>query len=68
MLRKLIVRETVSLYQAKMHSRLVDRAAAGEEIVIAKSGRPQGQGSRWRLGRDFDSPLPREVLKEFEGR
>ena len=34
------VRETVSLYDAKTHlSSLVDRAAAGEEILIAKSGR-----------------------------
>jgi prevent-host-death family protein len=83
--RKRIVRETVTLYQAKTHlSRLVDRAAAGEEIVIAKSGRPRarlvpledtralrvsGKGKgRWRLRKDFDAPLPREVLKDFEGR
>ncbi len=33
--------EQVSLYEAKTHlSGLVDRAAAGEEIVIAKSGVP----------------------------
>jgi prevent-host-death family protein len=85
MTRKRVVRETVTLYQAKTHlSRLVDRAAAGEEIVIAKSGRPRarlvpledtrvlrvpGKGKgRWRLRRDFDAPLPREVLEEFEGR
>lgn len=31
----------VNMYEAKTHlSRLVDRAAAGEEIVIAKGGRP----------------------------
>jgi prevent-host-death family protein len=31
----------VSIREAKTHlSRLVDRAAAGEEIVIAKSGKP----------------------------
>lgn len=31
----------VSLREAKRHlSRLVDRAAAGEEIVIARSGKP----------------------------
>ncbi len=40
---KPVVRDTVSLYQAKTHfSQLVERAAAGEEIVIAKSGRPRG--------------------------
>ena len=83
--RKRVVRETVTLYQAKTHlSRLVDRAAAGEEIVIAKSGRPRarlvpledtralrvpgkGKGG-WRLRKNFDAPLPREVLEDFEGR
>ncbi len=33
--------ETVNLYEAKTQlSKLVERAAAGEEIIIAKSGRP----------------------------
>ena len=33
--------DTVNLYEAKTNlSRLVDRAAAGEEIIIAKAGRP----------------------------
>ena len=83
MTRKPVVRETVTLYQAKTNlSRLVERAAAGEEIVIAKSGRPRarlvplddtralrvpGKGKgRWRLRRDFDAPLPPEVLREFK--
>lgn len=82
--RKRAVRETVSLYEAKTQlSRLVDRAAAGEEIVIAKSGRPRarlvpledtrplrvpGKGKgRWRVGRDFDAPLPDDVVTDFEG-
>jgi prevent-host-death family protein len=84
MSRKRMVRETVSLYQAKTQlSRLVDRAAAGEEIVIAKSGRPRarlvpledtrplrvpGKGKgRWRVSKDFDAPLPDDVLHGFEG-
>jgi prevent-host-death family protein len=34
----------VTLYEAKTHlSSLVDRAAAGEEIVIAKNGVPQAR-------------------------
>jgi prevent-host-death family protein len=82
--RKPVVRETVSLYEAKTQlSQLVERAAAGEEIVIAKSGRPRarlvpledtralrvpGKGKgRWRLRRDFDAPLPDEVIRGFEG-
>ena len=83
MARKPATRETVTLYQAKTHlSRLVERAAAGEEIVIAKSGRARarlvpledtralrtpGKGKgRWRVRRDFDAPLPPKVLREFE--
>jgi prevent-host-death family protein len=33
--------QTVNVHAAKTHfSRLVDRAAAGEEIIIAKAGKP----------------------------
>jgi len=40
------VRETVSLYEAKTKlSELVERAARGEEIVIAKSGKPRASGA-----------------------
>ena len=36
--------ETVNLYAAKTHlSELVERAAAGEEIVIAKAGQPKAR-------------------------
>ena len=36
--------ETVNLYQAKTHlSRLVERAARGEEIIIAKGGKPMAK-------------------------
>jgi len=36
--------ETVNLYEAKTNlSRLVDRAAVGEEIVIAKAGKPKAK-------------------------
>ena len=76
------VRETVSLYEAKTNlSSLVERAAAGEEIVIAKSGKPKallvplgearplrvpGRGrGMWRVGADFDAPLPPDVLQDF---
>lgn len=82
--RKPVVRETVSLYQAKTQlSRLVDRAAEGEEIVISKSGRPRarlvpledtralrvpGKGKgKWRVAKAFDEPLPDIVIREFEG-
>ncbi len=82
---KPLVREPVALYDAKTHlSSLVDRAAAGEEFVITKSGHPMarlvpldnvradrepGQGKgQWRVADDFDSPLPTDLLDAFEGR
>jgi len=75
---------TVNLHDAKTHlSRLVDRAAAGDEIVIAKSGRARaklvpledrrglrvpGKGKgKWRVARSFDRPLPADLLDAFEG-
>ncbi len=80
---KKVVRESVALYGAKTHlSALVDRAAAGEEIVIMKSGQPMarlvpmedtrhlrvpGQGRGQRkVARGFDAPLPDNVLADFE--
>ena len=36
--------DTINLYEAKTNlSRLVERAAAGEEIVIAKAGKPKAR-------------------------
>ena len=80
---KTTVRETVSLYEAKTNlSELVERAARGEEIVIAKSGKPKallvplgdvrplrqpGKGrGKWRVGRGFDAALPDDLLDSFE--
>ena len=75
----------VNLYDAKTQlSRLVDRAAAGEEIIIAKGGRPLARlvplatriqprvlgqlAGEVWIGPDFDDPLPDDVAKAFEGR
>jgi antitoxin (DNA-binding transcriptional repressor) of toxin-antitoxin stability system len=55
--------------------------AQGEEVIIAKSGRPVAKlvpvaaeprrpgrlKGRIRLGPDFDEPLPEEVLAAFRG-
>lgn len=76
---------TVNMHEAKTHlSRLVDEASAGEEIVLAKAGKPvarlgplaahrkrRGLGvlaGRFTVPDDFDAPLPEEVLADFEGR
>ncbi len=74
----------VNLYEAKTHlSELVDRAAAGESIIIAKSGRPMARlvplqherarrkPGRWKgrlwIAPDFDAPLSDDSLGDFEG-
>ena len=74
-----------NLYEAKSAlSRLVDRAAAGEEIIIAKSGKPMakltavsptrgkrkpgGWQGRMFIRKDFDAPLPKRILSAFTGR
>lgn len=74
----------VNVHQAKTHlSRLLQRVAAGEEIVIANRGVPvarlvparRADGSRklgveagrLQIGADFDAPLPPGVLASFLG-
>ena len=74
----------LNLYEAKTSlSKLVDRAAAGEEIIIAKAGRPLaklvpldhnhqmrkpgGWEGKLRIAEDFDAPLPKALLDAFEG-
>lgn len=68
----------LNLYEAKSQlSALVEEAAAGHEIVIAKAGvpraklvpirrtarrRPGGSKGRIRIAADFDAPLPRDIL------
>lgn len=75
--------EVVNVHEAKTHlSRLLDRVQGGEEIVIAKAGRPvarlvavtEQSGRRTpgsakgliSLSPDFDEPLPEEMLEAFE--
>jgi len=76
------VSRTFNLYEAKTRlSELVDRAAAGEEILLAKAGKPKARlvplarapkprrPGGWQgqvwIADDFDAPLPLEVLKHF---
>jgi prevent-host-death family protein len=75
---------TFNLYDAKTRlSELVDRAAAGEEIVIAKHGKPLArllpmptekparQPGGWEgllwVADDFDAPLPPDLQRYFDG-
>ena len=75
----------VNIHQAKTQlSRLVERVAGGEEIIIAKAGkpiarlvpyapkgvvrRPGALRGKIRIKKNFDEPLPREILASFEGK
>ncbi len=74
----------VNIHQAKTHlSRLVERAAAGEEIVIGKAGKPMARlvpyrvsaeprrpgllAGRLEIAEDFDE-TPDWLTEAFEGR
>ena len=75
----------VTVHEAKTNlSELLRRVEAGEEIVIARAGRPVARlvplasaarprrpgllKGRIRIGKDFDAPLPEDVLSLFERR
>lgn len=73
---------TVNIHEAKTQlSKLVEAAAQGEEIIIAKAGKPvarlvsiqpnpvRNPGSlkgKIRISDDFDAPLPEAVQAAFE--
>lgn len=76
---------TVSVHTAKANlSQLIGEVAAGEEIVIARAGKPIAKlaaftpsrpkrqlgllAGRIRIPADFDAPLPKDVLDSVEGR
>ena len=72
----------VGVHEAKTHlSRLLTQVAAGEDVVITRSGRPVARlvpverSGRRKLGMDrgrfviaddFDAPLPDDLLDAFE--
>lgn len=79
--RRSLVAE-VNIHEAKTHlSKLLQRVLAGEQIVIAKGGRPIARlvpyeptperqfgvdRGLFQVPDDFDAPLDPEVLAEFE--
>ncbi|MGO4810248.1 type II toxin-antitoxin system Phd/YefM family antitoxin [Cupriavidus sp. 2MCAB6] len=77
--------QVVNIHDAKTNfSRLVDAAAGGEEIIIAKAGKPAARlvpmervkptrrfgtlKGKVHIADDFDAPLPDDVIAAFEGR
>lgn len=76
--------KAINIHEAKTHlSRLVEQAAGGKEIIIAKAGKPMARlvplqnaprpkkydllKGRIRVPEDFDAPLDPAVLALFEG-
>jgi prevent-host-death family protein len=76
--------EKVNIHDAKTRlSQLVERAEAGEEIVIARAGRPVARlaplkprektrklgllDGTCKIPDDFNAPLPQELLRAFLG-
>lgn len=74
---------TINIHEAKTHlSRLAEEVASGEEIIIAKAGKPvmkltplAAKRTPRKIGLlkgkinmtdDFDAPLPDELLDAFE--
>ena len=76
--------KVINLYEAKSQlSSLVEEAAGGKDIIIAKAGvprarlgpikavarrKPGGSKGRIRIAADFDAPLPASVMSGFTGR
>lgn len=75
--------KTVNVHEAKTQlSRLLSQVERGEEVVIARAGRPiarllpfeprdasrvlGGDEGTVWIADDFDAPLPEDVLAEFE--
>lgn len=74
--------DPVNMHEAKTElSKLIERALAGEDVVIARAGVPvvrlvpvarPGQRvlGQWRgkvrVADDFDAPLPDEILEDWE--
>ena len=75
---------TFNVHEAKTHlSRLLERVAAGEEIIIARAGKPVARlaplkperqprqpgalAGKIWIADDFDEPLPKTIAAAFRG-
>jgi prevent-host-death family protein len=76
---------TINIYEAKTQlSKLIEQAAAGKDVIIARGGKPVARLTRLaqppralrfgvlngkvKVAKDFDAPLSAEVVAQFEGR
>ena len=77
--------DTVNIYDAKTRfSQLIDKAAAGEDVIVSRNGKPLVRITRLdeparrikygvlkgkiKVAKDFDAPLTAKVLADFAGR
>ncbi|EFI34076.1 prevent-host-death family protein [Desulfonatronospira thiodismutans ASO3-1] len=75
--------DTINVHEAKTHlSRLIQKVLQGEEVIIAKKGRPlvrmvpfdQSRQKRVpglskgsiKMRENFDEPLPDDIIRAFE--
>lgn len=75
----------MNIHKAKTElSKLIERAEAGEQIVIARAGKPaaklvplnRARGHRrlglldgkFRIPDNFNAPLPESIIRSFEGK
>ena len=73
----------INVHEAKTHfSKLLNRVMGGEEIIIAKAGKPVARmlpitekltsrmpgsaAGKIWISPDFDVPLPEDVIEDFE--
>ncbi len=76
--------KSVNIHEAKTHlSRLLDEVSCGEEVTIAKAGKPIARlvplmesrpirtpgflRGKIRIADDFDAQLPDDIQKNFDG-
>ena len=75
----------MNIHQAKTElSKLVERVEAGEQIVIARAGKPAAKlvplnkargrrrlgllNGKFRIPEDFNAPLSESIINSFEGK
>lgn len=75
----------INIHEAKTQlSKLIEAVEAGEEVILARAGRPVAKlvafkpakpvrkpgllKGKIRISDDFDDPLPQDLLEYFEGK
>lgn len=75
--------QTINIHEAKTHlSKLLENVMHGEEIIIAKAGKPIARlgpfmsttpnkrfgllKNKIKISDDFDAPMPNNILDDFE--